>query len=102
MAPNFLISVTITLLVVELNTLDFYLWDHLKSLVYSSPVDDVYTLQPNYSRMRGNYETRQEFGSVLASPWDVDVRPALGQGVHILNSCSGALKNTVYVLDVKN
>jgi hypothetical protein len=28
-----------------LNPLDFYLWGHLKSLVYSSPVDDVETLQ---------------------------------------------------------
>jgi hypothetical protein len=25
--------------------MDFYLWGHLKSLVYSSPVDDVETLR---------------------------------------------------------
>jgi hypothetical protein len=29
----------------NLNPLDFYLWGHLKSLVYSSPVDDVETLR---------------------------------------------------------
>lgn len=28
----------------DLNPLDFYLWGHLKSLVYSTPVDDVRTL----------------------------------------------------------
>jgi hypothetical protein len=29
----------------DLNTLDFFLWGHLKSLMYLSPVDDVETLQ---------------------------------------------------------
>jgi hypothetical protein len=29
----------------DLNRLDFYLWVHLKSLVYLSPVDDVETLR---------------------------------------------------------
>ncbi|KAJ4428878.1 hypothetical protein ANN_25871 [Periplaneta americana] len=29
----------------DLNSLDFYLWDHLKSLVYSSPVPDLESLR---------------------------------------------------------
>ena len=29
----------------DLNLLDFYLWGHLKSIVYSEPVPDVQTLQ---------------------------------------------------------
>jgi hypothetical protein len=36
----------------DLNLLDFYLWSHLKSLVNSSPVDDLETPKSNYGRFQ--------------------------------------------------
>jgi hypothetical protein len=38
----------------DLNSLDFYMWSHLKSLVCSSPVDDVETPKSNCGRFSDN------------------------------------------------
>ena len=38
----------------DLNPLDFYLWGHLKYLVYSTPLDDVRTL---HARIVAAYQT---------------------------------------------
>jgi hypothetical protein len=40
-----------------LNPLNFYLWDNLKSLVYSSPVDDVKLTKINLWKVSKQYTT---------------------------------------------
>jgi hypothetical protein len=64
---------------------DFYLQVNLKSLVYSSPVNDVETLKSNYSRYSDNLQTCQELGTIFGWPWNVELRPASRQGVDIWN-----------------
>jgi hypothetical protein len=47
----------------DLNTLDFFLSGHLKSLVYLSPVDDVETPKLNCGRFTDNAQHARNSGS---------------------------------------
>ena len=39
----------------DLNPLDFWLWGHLKTLVYSTPVNDINTLQDRIFNTSANF-----------------------------------------------
>jgi hypothetical protein len=62
----------------DLNPLHFYLRGHLKSLVYSTPVDDVETLQ---NQIVAGFE----FVIIFGCQWDVKLRPVFRQEVDIWN-----------------
>jgi hypothetical protein len=69
----------------SIHPIDFYLWGHLKSLVYSSPVDDVETLRNRIWKVFRQYATCQEFVIVFGMQWDVELRPVFRQEVDIWN-----------------
>ncbi|KAJ4438173.1 hypothetical protein ANN_14112 [Periplaneta americana] len=85
----------------DLNPLDFYLWGHLKSLVYSSPVTDLESL-------RNRIMACSEYIRNTPGVWDRVRSPHLwsnGQRVWLRNQVArvripvGAMKN--YVVSVK-
>ncbi|KAJ4438679.1 hypothetical protein ANN_14626 [Periplaneta americana] len=51
----------------DLNPLDFYLWGHLKSLVYSSPVPDLESFGIELWHVLRTYAILLEFGIVFAA-----------------------------------
>jgi hypothetical protein len=52
----------------DLNSLDLYMWNHLKSLVYSSPEDDVETLR---NRTVAGFQTIR----IMPGIWDRPFNP---------------------------
>jgi hypothetical protein len=71
----------------ELNPLDFYLWEHLKTLVYSAPNENEETLHQRILMPVKPLATASEPLKGCHSPWsDVSIR-ALIQVEDVLSIC---------------
>jgi hypothetical protein len=60
-----------------LNPLDFWLWGHLKTLVYSALINDLEIFQEQVENSCQEIQVKQEFSTAYAPLWDEELKVVL-------------------------